>query len=306
MTTRRTVFLTGATGLLGASLVARWEGRGQRVRALCRQPKAQTGEVTGTEWITGDITRAGDWQRAVEGVDGVVHLAGEPIAQRRWTPARKAALRASRIEGTARLVQAMVEAEHPPTVFVCASASGYYGACGETELDESSPPGKDFLAELARDWEQTALLAEQAGIRVILLRFGTILSRQGGALPRMLRVFRMGLGGPMGSGANFVPWIHLEDAVGLVDWALNTQEIAGAVNAVSPMPVRMTEFARAMGRAVHRPAVVPIPVVLLKLLLGELGGSLFPGQRIVPRVALNAGYVFRHEEIYSALASLVE
>lgn len=299
----QTIFLTGATGLLGTRLAAGWASSGQSVRALCRRSQPADAKP-GIEWVCGDVTREGDWRSAVDGADVVVHLAGEPVASKRWTRARKAALRASRILGTRQLVEAMAAAQRPPSVLVCASAAGYYGARGESELDEASPPGNDFLAELAVGWEVAAQAAEQAGTRVVLLRFGTILSRSGGALPRMLPLFRVGLGGPMGPAANFVPWIHEQDATGLVNWALARDELSGAVNAVSPGAVRMGEFARELGRAIGRPAILPVPVPLLKLVMGELGGALFPGQRIRPRVALERDYAFRFEDIRSALASL--
>lgn len=295
--------MTGATGLVGRALLADWASRGLSVRALCRSVPAGAGRDE-TEWVRGDVTRAADWGGAVEGAEAVVHLAGESVASKRWTRARKSALRESRIAGTRALVEAISKARSRPSVLVSASAAGYYGARGEAELDESSPPGDDFLAHLAADWEAEARRAEDLGIRVIRLRFGTLLSGRGGALPSMLPFFRAGLGGPMGPARNFVPWLHERDAMGLVNWALETPEVSGPVNAVSPGLVRMDAFARELGRALRRPAFLPLPAPVLKVVMGELGGALFPGQRIRPKVALEHGYPFRFVDLRSALKEL--
>jgi len=259
----------------------------------------------GVQWLSGDLTQAGDWQGAMDGVHAVVHLGGEAIASQRWTVARKALLRRSRIEGTARVVEAMQAASQPPSVLVCASATGYYGARSEEILDEDSNCGHDFLAQLAVDWESSAQVAESLGTRVVRLRFGTILSAKGGALSQMRPIFRTGLGGPMGPRANFVPWIHEQDALGLVEYALEQVALSGAVNAVSPESVRMGEFALELGRALGRPAIFPIPEFILRLVLGEMGPSLFPGQRVEPRKALEQGYVFQFKELSRALADLM-
>ena len=259
----------------------------------------------GVQWVSGDLTQPGDWQGAMDGVHAVVHLGGEAIASQRWTVARKASLRRSRIEGTARVGEAMQAAAQPPSVLVCASAAGYYGPRSEEILDEDSSCGHDFLAQLALDWERSAQAAEALGTRVVRLRFGTILSAKGGALSQMRPIFRAGLGGPMGPRANFVPWIHEEDAMGLVDHALEHVALSGAVNAVSPQSVRMGEFARELGRALGRPAIFPIPEFILRLVLGEMGPALFPGQRVEPRKALESGYVFQFEKLPRALANLM-
>ena len=301
---RRIIFLTGATGLLGSHLASGWLASGHEVRAVTRRPISEAPE-NGIRWFSGDLTQAGDWQSAVDGADEVVHLAGEPIAAGRWTSSRKESLRRSRLEGTARVVEAMEGASRRPGTFVCASATGYYGPRSDERLEEGSACGHDFLAQLARDWEESAQAAEVLGVRVVRLRFGTILSSRGGALPRMLPIFRLGLGGPMGPPANFVPWVHEDDAAGLVDWALRETSIEGPLNAVSPTEIRMAEFARTLGRKLGRPAFTPVPVFVLRLVLGEMGAALFPGQRVEPRIALEKGYPFRYRTFAEALDALL-
>ena len=301
---RKTIFLTGANGMVGSQLAARWVAAGHTVRALTRHP-VSADLLSGVDWFSGDLTRPGDWQAAVDGAHAVVHLGGEAIASGRWTKARKALLRRSRIEGTARVVEAMEAASQPPAVLVCASATGYYGPRSEEVLDEDSSCGHDFLARLALDWESSAQAVESSGARVVRLRFGTILSARGGALARMLPIFRTGLGGPMGPRRNFVPWIHEDDVVGLVDFALEHDGLSGAVNAVSPQRIRMGAFARELGRAVGRPAIFAVPVSALRLVLGEMGPALFPGQCVEPQKALAQGYAFQFAELSRALADLL-
>ena len=301
---RRIIFLTGATGLLGSHLASRWLSDGCEVRAVTRRSVSEAPK-NGIHWVSGDLTQPGDWQKALEGAHAVVHLAGEPISSGRWTEARKASLRRSRLEGTARVVEAMEVASQRPSTFLCASATGYYGPRSDERLDEESTCGHDFLAKLAADWERAAQAAERLGVRVVRLRFGAILSLRGGALSRMLPPFRLGLGGPMGPTGNFFPWVHEDDAAGLIDWSLEHSGIEGPLNVVSPVETQMGELAQALGRAVGRPALVPVPLFLLKLALGEMGGALFPGQRVEPRVALEEGYSFRYPELSDALDALL-
>ena len=301
---RPILFLTGATGLLGSHLASRWLSDGYEVRAVTRR-SASEAPKNGIRWVSGDLTQAGDWQEALEGAQAVVHLAGEPISSGRWTESRKASLRRSRLEGTARVVEAMEAASQRPSTFLCASATGYYGPRSDERLDEDSTCGHDFQAQLARDWESAARAAEPLGIRVVRLRFGAILSLRGGALSRMLPPFRLGLGGPMGPAGNFFPWVHEDDAAGLIDWSLQQAGIEGPLNVVSPVEIQMGELARTLGRAVGRPALIPVPLFLLKLALGEMGEALFPGQRVEPRVALEEGYSFRYPEFSDAVGALL-
>jgi hypothetical protein len=233
----------------------------------------------------------------------VIHLAGEPIANRRWSDAQKHRLRDSRVGSTRALVECLAGLERPPEVLICASATGYYGPRGEEELSEASAPGTDFLSQLCVDWEQEAQAAEGSGVRVVGLRSGVVLSAQGGALSRMLLPFRLGLGGPMGPAKRWFPWIHLDDVVGLVRLGLENPELRGPVNAVAPEAIRQGEFARAIGRALRRPAALPLPLPVLRVALGELIDGLVPGQKVIPRAALDAGYRFSLGSIEAALVA---
>lgn len=293
------IFVTGATGLVGSLLLRRLCAAGDEVIALSRRPPdAPSRQVT---WLTGNPTRAGDWQRHIDGVDAVVHLAGENIATRRWSAAQRDRLRTSRLESTRLLVAAMEVAARRPAVFVCSSATGYYGARGEETLDETSAPGRGFLADLCVAWEATA---RRAPARTVCLRFAVVLSRRGGALPRMLPAFKLMVGGPLGRAGSWFPWLAEDDAVGLILHAL-ASPVAGPMNAVAPGLVRMREFAHTLGRVLHRPAFFPVPEPLLRLVLGEMGASITPGQRVIPAVATDSGYRFAHQSLESALAALL-
>jgi uncharacterized protein (TIGR01777 family) len=287
------IVVTGASGLLGGKVLARL--RGHDVTAVSRRTRTGGDRLT---WVQGDITTAGSWQHAVEAADAVIHLAGEPIGDKRWTSARKDSLRASRIESTRRVVEAMGARR---AVLVSASATGFYGPRGEEPLDEEAGPGSDFLSELCQQWEAEARAAASRGVRTVCLRFGVVLSSRGGALARMLPAFKLFVGGPLGDPQNWFPWIHEDDVAGLVAHALATPALAGPVNAVGPEYVRMGEFARSLGRALGRPAVMPVPLPALRLLLGELAEAINPGQKVVPRAALATGYHFVHERVDSAL-----
>lgn len=297
------VFLTGASGLLGNPIVDRLVGRGDQVLALSR--RANDEKRPGLEWIAGDVTVPGPWQARLDGVDGVVHLAGEPLAATRWTARQKARLEHSRVAGTRAVVQALAAAGTRPTALISASAVGYYGARGEEELDETAAPGEGFLAQLCQRWEEEARAATALGVRAVSLRLGVVLSRRGGALARMRTAFALFAGGTLGDPAAWFPWIHEEDAVGLVLHALDGALPAGPVNGVAPGAVRMREFAAALGRALHRPAILPVPAFALRVLLGELATAVNPGQRVIPRAALAAGYRFVHPELGPALAAAV-
>jgi uncharacterized protein (TIGR01777 family) len=289
------IVVTGASGLLGCKILERL--RGHDVTAVSR--RTRTGR-DGAVWVQGDIATAGSWQHAVEAADAVIHLAGEPLADKRWSPARKESLRASRIESTRRVVEAM---GGRPAVLVSASATGFYGPRGEEPLEEDARPGADFLAALCQDWEAEAMAAAARGVRTVCLRFGVVLSREGGALARMLPAFKLFVGGPLGDPHNWFPWIHADDAAGLVAHALATPALAGPVNAVAPGRVRMGEFARALGSALGRPALMAVPLPALRLMLGELAEAINPGQKVIPRAALATGYHFVYEGVDSALVA---
>jgi uncharacterized protein (TIGR01777 family) len=236
--------------------------------------------------------------------DAIVHLAGESVAQT-WTAEVKRRIRESRIEGTHRLVEAISRMSPRPAVLVCASAVGYYGSRGDELLTESSPPGEGFLAEVCVAWEKEADAAKALGLRVVKLRTGLVLGRGGGALARMLPMFRMFLGGQLGNGRQWMPWIHIDDATGLIRFAVDHPSLAGPMNVCAPNPVRNTDFTNALAAALHRPAPWTVPSFMLSALFGEMGATLLASQRAVPRVALTAGYRFRYSDLEPALRSLV-
>jgi len=245
-----------------------------------------------------------EWSREIDGADAIVNLAGAGLADRRWTHTRKNVLRASRLASTRQLVAAIRSAAQRPGVLVQGSAVGYYGAHDDEVLDETAAPGSDFLALLARDWEAESKVAETFGCRVVRLRSGVVLAQDGGALARMLPPFRLGLGGPIASGRQYLSWIHRDDWVALVVRTLEQPSMAGAVNATSPTPVTNAAFTRALGAELHRPAVVPLPAFVLRALFGEVADvTLVHGQRVVPAAALDAGFTFRYPEIRQALAA---
>ena len=241
---------------------------------------------------------------AFDGVDVVFHLAGESVAGGRWTAAQKARIRDSRVIGTRNLVAGMAQAEPRPRVLVSASAVGYYGDRGEEELTESSPPADDFLAHVCIEWEREAQAAQQHGVRVVTARTGIVLGH-GGALAKMLLPFKLGAGGPLGNGRQWMPWIHVADLARLYLHAADTPSIQGAMNAVGPHPVRNSEFTKALGRALHRPAFMPAPYLGLRLAFGEFAKVLFASQRVIPKVALDTGFAFEYPQIAEALAQIV-
>ena len=295
------VAVTGATGLLGSRLVARLRDRGAEVTVLTRDPDRAT-EALGVGAARWQPTEEPAPARALAGVDGVVHLAGETIAQR-WTRARKHRIRDSRTAGTRNLVAGMRAADPRPAVLVSGSAVGYYGARGDERIDESAGPGEDFLAEVVRAWEHEADLAVETGARLVKLRTGVILDSAGGALAKMLPPFKAGIGGPVAGGRQYVPWVHLDDVLGMIVAALDGSEWIGPVNATAPEPVTNRELAKALGRALRRPALTPVPAAALKLLYGEMAEIVTTGQRAVPARAVALGYRFGHPDLDEALAS---
>ena len=295
--------MTGATGLVGGRLLPALARRGARVRALSRDPAGAAGRL-------GDGVQALGWdgtlvpQEALRGSGAVVHLAGEPIFGGLPSAARRRRIHASRVRSTESLAAAIagLPAAERPRVLVCASAVGWYGGDhGERELDESEPPGAGFLAGLCRDWEEAAARAERHGVRVVRLRFGVILAREGGALSLMLRPFRLGLGGPLGSGRQWMPWVHVDDVVGLILLGLDADRASGPLNAVAPEPVRNAEFTRRLAAKLRRPALLPLPAFVLRAALGEIAGELLDSRRVVPRRARELGYEFAHPTLDSAL-----
>jgi uncharacterized protein (TIGR01777 family) len=292
--------VTGATGFIGRALVAALRGRGVRPVVLSRDPeraRRTLGDVEAHAW---DAERGDPPGEALASTDTIFHLAGEPIAAERWSARRKARLRDSRVAGTRHLVAAMRRATEPPRVLVSASAVGYYGDRGDEALDESAPPGDDFLATLCRDWEEEALAARDVA-RVVTPRIGLVLGAGGGVLAKMAPPFRLGLGGRLGNGAQWMPWIHLADLVALLLHAAEHDALAGAVNAVGIAPVTNREFTRALGRALGRPAVLPVPAPALRLLFGEMAFALLASTRALPSAALRAGFAFQHPDLDETL-----
>ena len=289
------VVITGASGLIGAALIGQLRQRGISVTAVSRHPRAHTA-LSGVNWTNWD-----GLTDAVSGAAGVIHLAGEGIVDQRWNNARKTDLRDSRINTTRQVVQAIQEASEKPSVLISASAIGYYGNQVERESTEAAPAGDDFLAQLCVDWEAEA---QGAGVRTVNARFGIVLANEGGALPRLLFPFKLGLGGPIGRGRAWWSWIHIDDAVGAILHALEQNHVEGAVNLTAPNPVRNSEFSQALGRALRRPALMPVPPLALKLALGEGASVLLASQRILPTRTLDLGYRFRFTDIDSALQHL--
>lgn len=293
------VFVTGASGLVGTRLRDELLARGHEVVALSRRARAPTGAGP-FRWVQGDPGEAGPWLDEALAADAVVHLAGEPIAAGRWTAKRRAELVHSRVDSTRLLVRAFRESPRRPKLLVCASACGIYGSRGEEELAEDAGPGEDFLARLCVAWEAEARRVAAFGMRVVCTRFGVVLSREGGALARMLPIFRAGLGGPLGPRDRFFPWVALDDVAGALAFAIDS-DLAGPVNVVAPESVRMGAFAKTLGRVLQRPAVLPVPLFVLKGVLGEMAEALVPGQHVVPAALARAGYAFRQPRLEGTL-----
>ena len=302
------VFVTGGTGLVGSRLLAKLRGRGDEVVLLTRRPEV-AGKINDVRVVVGDPTQAGPWADSVRDCDAVVNLVGEGIFNRRWSAAFKEALYRSRVESTRNVVRALQGAprrgDGSPRVLVSASAIGIYGPHEEEELTEDSPPGDDYLARLCVDWEKAAREAESAGVRVVIVRTGVVLDPKGGALAKMLPPFKMFVGGPVGSGRQYMSWIHHEDLIGLILLALDRPEAAGPLNGTAPNPVTNKEFSKTLGRALGRPSFFAAPAFALRLALGEVADVITKGQRVLPRKALGLGYAFKFADIDAALRDVL-
>lgn len=300
------VLVTGAGGMIGGALCETLLERGDEAVGLSRDPRRAAERRPEVAWHAWEPTLERPPPAALEGVDAVVNLLGERIAQR-WTADAKRRIMDSRRLGTRNLVAAIRAMERPPRVMVSQSAVGWYGDRGDEELDEGSPPGEGFDAEVTRAWEREAREVEAAGVRLVITRTGHVLDPSGGLLKELLLPFRLGLGGPIAGGRQYVSWIHRDDEVGLLTWALDEERASGVVNATAPRPVTNGAFAAALGRALGRPAVVPVPGLALDLRFGrELGRVLRGGQRVLPERAPGLGYRFRHPELDAALADLLD
>ncbi|MHC5027152.1 MAG: TIGR01777 family oxidoreductase [Planctomycetota bacterium] len=298
------IFITGATGLVGSRLVEDRLERGDEVHALSRSAaRARAKFDDRVTVVEGDPATAGPWQESIDGVDAVVHLAGAGVADRRWTKHYKAVMRASRVEGSRRLVEAIERASSPPPTLVAASAVGWYGETGAREVNESAPAGEGFLARLCADWEQATGAVTAA--RVVHLRIGVVLDERGGVIGRLRRPFSLGLGGRLGSGRQYMPWIHWSDLVALIDRGLTDATLSGPINAVAPEAITNRTFTQSLAKALGRPAILPAPGFGLRLILGEMAGTLLMSQRIEPAVALAAGFEFRYPALDAAIAEVV-
>lgn len=291
------IVVSGAGGLIGSALSASLGEDGCRVDRLVRDPKASAADTIYWNWRREEIDAA-----RLEGADAVVHLAGRNIASSRWTEAERSRLAESRIGGTRFMARTLAGLERPPGLFLAASAIGYYGDRGDAELDESSPPGEGFLAGLCRDWEAACEPAERAGLRVVKLRIGVVLSRAGGALPRMLSPFLMGLGGKLGDGRQYMSWISRHDLVRVIRFVVGDPSVGGAVNAVAPGSLTNAEFTRTLARVLRRPAPFTVPAAAIRVFWGAMGReTLLASARVLPRRLEEAGFEFRHAGIEQAL-----
>ena len=295
------IAVTGATGLIGSALSERLHKEGNEVLVVTRRRNLSS-PFTVVPW---DPERGELETSALEGIDAVVHLAGETIAKR-WTRAKKERIRASRVEGTNLLVEGLKSLSKPPSVLIGSSAIGFYGNRGDEELDETSAPGTGYLPEVCQAWEAATARASELGMRVVNLRTGIVLSTKGGALGEMLLPFKLGLGGPVGSGTQWMSWIHIDDVVGGYHFALHQAEQSGVFNLTAPKPARNAEFTKALGRALGRPAFLPAPGFALKLVFGEMAQDLLlDGQKVLPRRLESAGYKFQHPDLGAALTDVI-
>ncbi len=299
------VLLSGASGFIGSALCDALLARGDTVVGLSRDPERARGTNPGVTWHAWEPTLERPAAAAFENVDGVVNLAGEKINQR-WTDDAKRRIMESRRTGTRNLVAAIAGLERKPRVLVNGSAIGFYGDRGESIVGESADPGTGFDAEVVREWEAAAREAEGVGVRLVVVRTGHVLDPHGGLLAELLPPFKLGLGGPIAGGRQYMSWIHIDDEVGILLWALDNEKVSGTINATAPNPVSNREFSQSIGRALGRPASVPVPGFVLDLKFGgEFGKVLRGGQRVVPRRALDLGYEFRYTDVDAAMKSLL-
>ena len=299
------IFITGGTGFVGRALTSRLLQDGHGVTILTRSLEKARPLPEGASYLPGDPSKEGAWQERAAEHDGVVNLAGASIF-RRWSDSAKKAIRESRILATRNIVKALEARRGKETHLLSASAVGYYGFQEDRELDEKSPPGDGFLAEVTRDWESAALAAEASGVRVALTRFGVVLGEGGGALEKMIPLFRWWLGSPLGSGKQWFSWIHQQDLAEIFSFLLERKEISGPVNCTAPVPVRNEEMTKILGEVLKKPTFMPsVPGFVLGAVLGEFGSVLLKGQKVLPRKLLDAGFTFRFPDLRAALEDLL-
>lgn len=297
------IAMTGATGLIGTRLVTALKARGDEVTVLSRSPQ-RAAAALGVEAVGWDALREPAPSAAFEGRSAVIHLAGEPVAQR-WSADSKKAILDSREIGTRNLVAGIAASDPRPSVLVSSSAVGYYGKHGDEIIEEQSAPGNDFLAKVCLAWEREAAAAEQIGLRVVLIRTGIVLDADGGALKTMLPPFKAGVGGPVAGGKQYMPWIHADDIVGLYLTALDSSDWSGPINGTAPNPATNAEFSKALGKALHRPSLFPVPGFVIRARFGEMAEIVTEGQRAIPAVASAKGYQFLYPQLDGALSAVL-
>lgn len=298
------ILMTGGTGFVGTQLTSRLTQDGHELTILSRSAK-RSGEVPrGISYLQGDPTQKGPWQEAIKTHDGVINLAGASIFAK-WTEEHKRAIRESRVSTTRNIVEGIPSHPQKPFSLFSTSAVGYYGFCGDEELTEDSPSGNDFLAQIAKEWEDEALKAKEKGARVIITRFGIVMGEKGGALSQMIPLFKKYIGGPIGSGKQWFSWVHIKDLSEAFAFLMKHPEISGPVNVCAPNPVRNKDLAKALGKVLHRPSFMPAPGFMVKLVLGEFGSVILEGQRVIPKRLLESGFAFQYPDIEKALMSIV-
>jgi len=298
------ILLTGGTGFVGTQLTSRLAEDGNEVTILTRSEKRPEKGPAGVYHLQGDPTQKGPWQEAIKSHDAIINLAGASIFSK-WTEEHKKAIRESRVRTTQNIVEGIPPHPQKKMILFSTSAVGYYGFCGDEERIEDSPPGNDFLARIAVEWEGEALKAKEKGARVVITRFGIVIGEKGGALSQMIPLFKKYLGGPIGSGKQWFSWVHIKDLAEAFVFLMNRPEISGPVNVCSPNPVRNRDLAKALGKALHRPSFIPAPGFMVKWVLGEFGSVILEGQRVIPRRLLENGFVFQHADIEKALQGIV-
>jgi len=304
------IAITGATGFVGSYLVARLHAQGDRILILTRDvdharrvfPESAFPNL---EFVAYNPLESGDWQKTISGCDAVVNLAGASIADGRWTPERKQEIINSRKIGTQKLVEAIAKAEQKPSVLVNASAVGYYGTSETATFDESSPPGDDFLSQVCIEWEAQAQKVKDLGVRLAILRFGVILG-MGGAIAKMLPVFKLFAGGPIGTGKQWFSWVEVDDVVNLIVAALKRSDLEGVYNATAPNPIRMAEFCQTLGKVLNRPSWLPVPAFALEVLLGDAAMVVLEGQEVLPKRTLASGFEYKYPNLKQALSSFLK
>lgn len=299
------IVITGGTGLIGNILFTMFSQRGDQVYLFSRNPESAKKKIPGAagylKWRGNDA----DYTADLEGMDAVIHLAGANVAGKKWNEAYKQEIYDSRIGSTRALVEAMKNLKKKPEVFVCSSAVGYYGDPGERELTEDVKPADTFLADVCVQWEKEAARSEEAGVRSVQIRTGVVLSTEDGALKKLLLPFQLFVGGPLGTGRQWFPWIHAEDIAAMFIYAIDHPGMRGPYNGAAPQPLRMKEFASALGRVMRRPSLFPVPGFVLRVILGEGAAVALASQKVIPKAILNAGYKFRYPEIDGALRNLL-